>query len=366
VINVGIIGTGVGLRSIRPAFERTGRARVTAVAGSSPQRVREKLAPGDASLAVEVDELCDRKDVDLICVASPTSEHARQAKLALASGRHVYLEKPLAENGVAAGEVREAAAAASVDSGRVIVLGHQLRFNPYFRAMRDCIRKGDLGRIYSVEIAQQGGGFSKWDRAWTWEFEVARGGGVRLAMGSHLHDLCYYLTGLAPESVLGFLDPVHPRRMDPDRGELRKMETSAFYAAELRLGESYAHVSSTAAGFGPFRFDVVVRGDSGELRFDVDGRAVHYGPGSSKERLCSRTIDEDYDARPGTSIFSTSFTYMAEELVVAIEGGGGAPRDAATVDDGVRLAKELDAGLQSFLTSSVVSLGDGVRDVAGY
>src|ERR1700674_5857135 len=97
MVNVGIIGTGVGIRTLLPGFRNTGRATVTSIVGRTPERGAEfaqkyNIAKSYASYK----NLVDDPTVDLVCVASPNIEHFEAAMYALKCGKHVLIEKPLA------------------------------------------------------------------------------------------------------------------------------------------------------------------------------------------------------------------------------------------------------------------------------
>lgn len=343
-LRIGIIGTGVGIRTLLPGFCRTGRAEVVALSGSSRSRAEQIGQPlGIALLTGDYREVCASPDVDLVCVASPNDLHMEHARAALASGKHVYLEKP---TGVDAAQSRDIAELAK-GGDRLVVVGHQLRFNPFLRKMRDAIAAGSVGRVYHLSIAQHGSGFANASRPWTWEFESERGGGVRLAMGSHLLDLASFLMGSRVQAVAAALDPVH-RVRTPNGGDPRECMVSNYFSALVSFPQTVAHVSTTAAAHSPARFDVVAYGESGELRFDLDRKLVEFRVGSEAQSLLGEDLAAEYRHRQASSIFSTSFTYFADEIVTSLEAGAVTVRDAASPDDAAAYMEVLDAALTSY------------------
>ena len=82
-------------------------------------------------------------DVDGVVIAAPAELHADLALKAIAAGKHVYVEKPLALS-VADGEkMRDAAN----DADRILMVGHLLQYHPVFVALRDRVRAGELGKL---------------------------------------------------------------------------------------------------------------------------------------------------------------------------------------------------------------------------
>jgi predicted dehydrogenase len=342
-VGVGIIGTGVGVRTILPGMRRTGRAEVVALSGRSQARVEEVGGPlGIPLLTSDYHRVCEDDRVDLICVASPNDLHMEHARAALSTGRHVYLEKPM---GINAAEARAIAELARSE-GRLVVVGHQLRFNPYLRAMRDAIASGAVGRVYHLSIAQHGSGFSNPSRKWTWEFDVERGGGVRLAMGSHMVDLGRFFLGNDAQAIAAELDPVFSVRT-PEGGEPRECRSSNFFGAVVTFPATAVHMSTTAAAHAAPRFDIVAYGEEGDLTFDLSRTLLLHRLGTDPVPMLAAEVDAEYRHRQASSIFSTSFSYFADEIVDVILANKSELPDAATVDDAVRCMEVLDAALLS-------------------
>lgn len=358
-VGVGIIGTGVGLRSIEPAFRAIDGASVVALSGSSAERTRALAAGRDIPfMSGDYRELCDHPDVDLVCIASPNEFHVEHAMYAIRSGKHVYLEKPV---GLSASDaVKLAGLEASMSPS--VVVGHQLRFNPMIVAVRDAIRDGRLGRIYHVGIRQEGSGFTDPDRAWTWELESEETGGVRLAMGSHVVDLLGYLTRSEPTAVFAATDPVHAVRRVPGEVEPRPVAASAYVSAGLSYPTFSAQVSSTAASHGPFLFDVTVLGELADLRWDGVSAPLLHRHGQDPEPLVADAVVAEFSERPGTSIFSKSFGYLASAMVDSVRSGQPLG-DAADLRSSVVTSAVLDALLHSARSggSAEVATHLGVR-----
>jgi len=89
-------------------------------------------------------ELLDGGSVDAVVIATPARTHAPLVRQALAAGRHVLVEKPLALSTADAVACAEQAAAA----GLVLMVGHTFEYNPAVARMRALLREGDLGDLY--------------------------------------------------------------------------------------------------------------------------------------------------------------------------------------------------------------------------
>lgn len=342
-MRIGIIGTGVGLRTHLPAFQRLDGVEVVALAGSSGVRAKQFAERAKIGRWVEdFRELCAMPDVDLVCVTSPNPFHREQVLDALAHGKHVLCEKPLA---MSVAEARDLTAAARTRSDCLTLLNHQLRFNPYIQRVRSLLADGAIGQPYFVRVHQQSTGFSDRSAVWNWSFDRTMGGGVRIAMGSHLLDLLTFWFGRRVVSVYGAVDVVVPDRVGP-AGEPRKADADAFFSASVALeGGIDAQLSATAASCGMAQFDFSVYGDAGELHFDLAGKLVGAflsSRGKVEAIPVAGVTDEERSNK--VSIFSGSFVYFAPRIREAIETGDmGAVREAARFEDGLVVHQVLDA-----------------------
>jgi len=354
LIGVGIIGTGVGLRTILPGLRRTGRAEIVGLSARTQSRAEEVGGPlGIPLLTADYMKLCEDERIDFIVVSSPNDLHVEHAHAALTSGKHAYLEKPI---GIDAEQGRTIGGYA-VGTGRMALVGHQLRFNPYFRVMRNLIASGSIGRVYYLVISQHGSGFTNATRPWTWEFDPERGGGVRLAMGSHMVDLARYLLRGEAQSISAEMDPVHAVRT-PDGGPARECKVSNFFSATLTFqGPTTVHVSTTAAAHGAPKFEVIACGENGDLTFDLSKGLYLHRVGQEPSAAVSDEVESEYRHRRPSSIFSGSFTYFADEIVDHIAKGSTRIADAATIEDGIRCLEVLDAALVSGSTGSRELIG---------
>jgi len=358
-VRVGIIGTGVGIRTLVPGFRSTGKAEIIGIVGSSPKRAQECAAKVGIPRAFDdYKQLIDCKDIDLICVASPNKYHYEEAAYAIRAGKHLLVEKPLALSS------KETAKLAHSVEGyrRMAVVDHQLRFNPYIQEIKRQIQTGRIGAPYFIRIHQQGTGFSRRDATWNWSFDEKEGGGVLLAMGSHLLDLLWYWLGKAKVySVDCTIDPVVTERAD-DLGRMRNVRASSFFAASLSLGGGCtAHLSATAAALGESRFDIDVFGSDGELHFDLAGKLkASYLENVGKIQAVEVSGVTEEEQRNTVSIFKGSFVYFAPAIVEAIVSGDlSNVADGCTFLDAVRTQEVLDALSKAALGGSSVQIDKG-------
>ncbi|MFT3797724.1 Gfo/Idh/MocA family oxidoreductase [Microbacterium sp.] len=116
-------------------------ADVTVVSATSQDKADAVAAQyGIANAVVGLDAVLERDDVDAVILATPTGLHASQTQAALAAGKHVQVEIPLADS-VADAEATLAVARAS---GKIAMVGHTRRFNPSHQYVHARIAAGDF------------------------------------------------------------------------------------------------------------------------------------------------------------------------------------------------------------------------------
>lgn len=334
MVMVGIIGTGVGIRTHLPAFRDLKGVDVLAVAGSTRERTKLFADANGIKHAMDPETLCMLPELDLVCVTSPTPFHRDQAERALRAGKHVLCEKPLAMN---VPEIDSMVSVARERPAQLSLINHQLRFNPYIKKVKEMVAAGAVGRPYFLRMHQQSTSFSNRNAPWNWSFDGNQGGGVRLAIGSHHIDLIHYWFGETAIAVQGSMDPVVRERRGAD-GAVSEVTASGFYSACLELASGMTvHLSATAASCGQSAFDFSLYGEEGELHFDLT--RLLRGAFLSARGTVEPIVVTDTAGRPiggVPSIFSQSFTYFAPAIVDAIR-----TEDWSSVDSAARFGDAL-------------------------
>lgn len=149
MIRIGILGAArIAPRGIiTPANETLG-AEVVAIAARALERAQKFAAQHSIPVALgSYAELIARDDIDLVYCALPPSSHLEWCTAALASGKHVLVEKPFASNAQDAARMVAAARAAN----RHIIEGFHYRFHPLFERALGLVRSGAIGRVQRIE-----------------------------------------------------------------------------------------------------------------------------------------------------------------------------------------------------------------------
>jgi UDP-2-acetamido-3-amino-2,3-dideoxy-glucuronate N-acetyltransferase len=141
-VNVAVIGMGLWGRNLVRNFHELGVLRTVCDSDEALGATVEKSYPGVA-FTTDLEKVLTDASIHAIAIAAPAVTHHMIAKAGLLAGKDVYVEKPLATN-LADGEelVR-----LSRERGRVLMVGHILRYHPAVEKLADLIESGDLGRV---------------------------------------------------------------------------------------------------------------------------------------------------------------------------------------------------------------------------
>ncbi|WP_121257640.1 Gfo/Idh/MocA family protein [Solirubrobacter pauli] len=191
-VRVAIAGTGF-IGAVHARSARLAGASLVGVAASSPESARRAAATLGAERAFEsADELVAADDVDVVHICTPNHLHVPLAEAALAAGKHVILEKPIAMDAESAQTLADAAAR----SGKIAAVPFVYRFYPTVREARERVRTGSTGPVRLIH----GTYLQDWLLKSTddnWRVEEDLGGASRAFadIGSHWCDLAEFVTG---------------------------------------------------------------------------------------------------------------------------------------------------------------------------
>ncbi len=150
MIRVGMIGLGHNGLGHLAAHQALGLSEVVAICDRRADLVDEVgERHGIAGRTTSAAELCARDDLDAVTIHTGDPFHAEPFCAAVAAGKHVFCEKPLANT--VADLHRMAAAARDAAPDLKLAVGYVLRFNPVFDAIAAACHAGRLGQIYYQE-----------------------------------------------------------------------------------------------------------------------------------------------------------------------------------------------------------------------
>jgi len=146
-VGIGLVGCGLFGESHLQAYRGVPGAAVRAV--FDPDRPRAERIAAEFRIprvCGSLDELCGLPEIDLVDVVTPEAAHLGPVLAALASGKHVFVEKPIATDLAEGRQMIEAARAA----GRSLMVGHILRFEAKYAMLKEELASGRLGEVVSL------------------------------------------------------------------------------------------------------------------------------------------------------------------------------------------------------------------------
>jgi predicted dehydrogenase len=252
-IGIGMVGYGLAGRLFHgPFIDAVDGLRIRAIATTNPDRRAQALSDHpDADVVGSVDALLEHPDVEVVVVVTPNRSHAPIGIQALAAGRHVVVDKPVAMNVPEAEELIDAADRA----GRILSVYQNRRWDGDFQTARSLIDAGTLGEIDSLEAR-----FERWSPVGDeWRELAEEAGGPHRDLGAHLVDQSLVLFGPATR-VFAQMDSRRPGS---------RVEDSVFMTMDHANGvRSRLWTSLIARRTGP---RLRVRGLAGEfIKEDLD------------------------------------------------------------------------------------------------
>ena len=190
-VRVGCLGMGWWSDVLADAIARSGRLRIGSCFTRSDEKRRAFAAKYGCEPAPSYEAMLADPQIEAIINTTPNNVHLETTRAAARAGKHVFLDKPIA-NTVAEGRALTDACRAA---GVVLGLGYQRRRESHFRWVRARIDAGDFGRLVNAEANISRDRLGKIDLT-SWRYQSAgMPGGVLLQIGIHYTDVLEYLMG---------------------------------------------------------------------------------------------------------------------------------------------------------------------------
>ncbi|HEU4595892.1 MAG TPA: Gfo/Idh/MocA family oxidoreductase [Pyrinomonadaceae bacterium] len=361
-VGIGIIGTGFARTTQIPGFRACAGARVVAIASGHRENAERVAREFEIPVAAgDWREVVAREDVDLVSIVTPPVTHAEMTLAALAAGKAVLCEKPLAMD---AAET-EAMRARARESGLLALVDHELRFLPARRRMRELIAGGEIGEVHHAKFLYRADARADKQRAWNWWSDRAAGGGILGAIGSHAVDTLHWVLGAHVSHVTGLLATHFKERPDPQSEGVKAVTSDDealmvlnFSGGGMTRGAT-GLVSLSVVEMGRSEHVLEVFGSEGGLRAAGADGLWHSRVGEGEWR---KVETEEAPLAEGLrdSEWARGFTVFAREIVGALREGRSVVEGAATFDDGHRTQLVLDAARDSHASGCRVSIKEEV------
>lgn len=271
-IKIGIIGWGFmgrthahALRAMPLFYPGAGfRAEIAGICSRRLEKARE--AAEELNVPYYTDDyrqLLAREEIDAVSVCTPNALHEEIALAALKAGKHLYIDKPLADTAQGARRIADQAKKSGVFTRMVF----NNRYLPVTLRARELVDQGRIGRVLSFEGRYLHSGSIDPNKPIGWKQTLQ--GGVLLDLGSHVLDLITWLCGY-PEAVFCAQRTLYDTRPTREGGATRDLSDDQTLMLLRLPGGAMGQVEASKIATGANdELTVEIRGEKGALAFDL-------------------------------------------------------------------------------------------------
>ena len=234
-MNVACIGMGWWSDVLADAITRSGKLTIASCFSRSADKRQKFAAKYGCKAAASYEEILNDRSIEAIINTTPNAAHLETTRAAAAAGKHVFLDKPIANTIADARALTEACRKAKV----VLALGYQRRREQHFRWVKKQIDEGIFGRLVNAEANISRDRLGQIDlNSWRYTAE-GMPGGVMLQIGIHYTDVLEYLLGPVKAVSGRFVRLVLPG----DNPDVASLILEHENGAQSTLNASYASAS---------------------------------------------------------------------------------------------------------------------------
>ena len=362
-------------RNAHRFFDLPLEPHMTVLVGRDEQRASAAAKQlGWDSVETDWRRAIERDDVDVVDICTPGDTHAEIAIAALEAGKHVLVEKPMA-NTVEQAEAMTAAAVAARARGVQSMVGFTYRRVPAVRLAQRLVAEGRIGEVRQVRAQYLQDWLADAQTPLSWRLDKEKAGSGALGdIGAHIIDLTQFITGQQLAGVSGMLDTFVTERPvaesfsglhgtgGSERGPVT-VDDAASFLGRLSSGAPAVFEASRFAWGRKNAIRIEVNGSTGSLAFDFeDMNVLHYYDAEDDpvvagfRRIVVTEPEHAYVAHwwpAGHGLgYEHAFTHQVVDLVEGIAAGA---HPAPSFADGLVVQRVLDAVERSAASGSWVA-----------
>jgi predicted dehydrogenase len=320
---------------------------------------------GYAESFTDVDELVRQESVSVVDCCTPNHQHRRTLLAAIAAGKNVYCEKPLA---VSVSEARQIVREAE-KAGVIVGMTYNFRFIPALMRARQMIADGLLGEIYTFHAVYYHTGYQDPRKPLSWRMkQELSGGGALVDLGSHIIDLVRHLLGEMQAVRAVTKTYIRQRPIEPGSKTLGDVTVDDAAWLQVRLaGGGFGTIETSRYATGTLDdLNIEITGSKGALRFNLmdanwlywfDGTRAGGFMGGDQGWTRLETVQHYHGAAvpPGRSILGWTRTH-AECQYAFLSAVASGKKPEPGIHDGLRAQLVLDAAYESARTEAWVTV----------
>ncbi|WFE31581.1 Gfo/Idh/MocA family oxidoreductase [Micromonospora sp. WMMD975] len=382
ILRVGMVGYAFmgaahsqAWRTVNRVFDLPARVRMSLVCGRDEPKVADAADRlGWDGYTTDWRRLVESDEIDVVDICTPGDSHGEIALAALAAGKHVLCEKPLA-NTVAEAREMTAAAARARESGVRAMCGFNYRRVPAVALMRQFVADGRLGEIRHVRATYLQDWIVDPQFPLVWRLQQERAGSGALGdIGAHIIDLTQYVTGQQITGVSALTETFVKQRPLPSESSGLAAQSggngqgtgpvtvddAAVFVARLDGGGLATYEATRFATGRKNALRVEINGSRGSVAFDLERLnelefldATRPAAEQGFSRILVTEPEHPYLAAwwpPGHIIgYEHSFTHQMRDFVEAVATGVDPTPSFA---DALQVQQVLDAVSRSAAASA--------------
>jgi len=293
-VNVGLLGTGRRGSRVSQYFVQNPNSQMAALADIYDDQIEaaKKVIPAaEAKVYRSAKALLDA-EIDAVYIATPPYLHPEHFEMAVASGKHILMEKPVAVD--PAGVRRVLEAAKKLKPGQTVIVDYQQRYGKDYREAFQRVANGELGHIGMVrsawigsDLPRRSGHPRSEEKIRNWLFYSEHSGDIIVEQNCHNIDVVRWFTGVHPVSAMGYAN----RAIRTDIGNI---VDSFAVTYKLPDGRVYSHAGNQIMARGGYR-DVgeYFMGEKGAIMTSRQGYTLAMGDQEPIEVKTTGDITKD-------------------------------------------------------------------------
>jgi predicted dehydrogenase len=350
-IGIGLVGYGgIGrlhalcvrqIPIVYPDLPPTRLAGVVTASERSAERARRELE--GLFVTTRLDELLARPDMQIVDCCTPTAAHLTVGRAALAAGKALFCEKPLAATLAEARELVELARAHRLAAG----LNFHFRQIPAIQEARRFVAHGGLGEVVGFHLRYYRASNLTADRPISWRFS-GPGSGVLVDLGSHLIDLVEHLLG--PIARVGAQTRTLIAERPDANGQLVAVESDdvVWLALELASGGRGTLEASKVVPGAADDLRVEAYGTRGTLVFDTrDVNSLYLADATGGRQLATFSRTDPPASLPGPEMPTGALQWHLASLAAFVAAFAAGESPSPSLEEGLRVQAVLEAALRA-------------------
>ncbi|REE78529.1 putative dehydrogenase [Paenibacillus taihuensis] len=333
----GIIGCGTIADFHIAAIRGLDRAKLSAVSSRDGAKAQVLAEREGCAWTADYMELVRRDDVDIVCITTSSGSHYRIGCDALAAGKHVVIEKPLAMRAAEAAELCRLAE----ERGLTLSVISQRRFEPLHREVKRIVAEGRLGKLLLAEVEVPFLRSQQYYDSAPWRGTIAEDGGALMNQGIHSIDLLLWFAGEARA--------VYGRAVT--RTHEMEAEDLGVAIVQFNNGALGTVMASTSINPG-FPAAIRLYGAEGTIKLSGSGVEHWSVPGYDSPPVFDSSPAYGGVADPR----SISHIYHQQQLINVIEAIEAGSQPAITGGDGFRAIQLIEAIYESSASGREISI----------